>query len=84
VAELAQASLGDLLRGVGKVFIETVMEAEVEQLAGKRSQPNPRRNIYRWGIKDGYCMIDRPYCGRGVPRGSCWRMCTESRSFSRQ
>jgi len=63
VAELAQASLGDLLRGVGKVFIESVMEAEVEQLAGKRSQPNPQRNIYRWGIEDGYCIID----GQRVP-----------------
>lgn len=63
VAELAQASLGDLLRGVGKVFIESVMEAEVEQLAGKRSQPNPQRNIYRWGIEDGYCVID----GQRVP-----------------
>src|SRR4051812_23783323 len=63
VAELAQTSLGDLLRGVGRVFIETVMEAEVEQLAGKRSQPNPERNIYRWGIEDGYCLID----GQRVP-----------------
>ena len=63
VAELAQASLGDLLRGVGKVFIETVMEAEVEHLAGKRSQPNPQRNIYRWGMEEGYCFID----GQRVP-----------------
>lgn len=63
VAELAQTSLGDLLRGVGKVFIETVMEAEVEQLAGKRSQPNPQRNIYRWGTEDGYCFVD----GQRVP-----------------
>lgn len=63
VAELAQTSLGDLVRGVGKVFIESVMEAEVEQLAGKRSQPNPQRNIYRWGIEDGYCLID----GQRVP-----------------
>jgi putative transposase len=63
VAELAQTSLGDLLRGVGKVFIESVMEAEVEQLAGKRSQPNRQRNIYRWGIEDGYCIID----GQRVP-----------------
>ena len=61
--ELAQTSLGDLLRGVGKVFIESVMEAEVEQLAGKRSQPDPQRNIYRWGIEDGYCIID----GQRVP-----------------
>lgn len=63
VAELAQTSLGDLLRGVGKMFMETVMEAEVEHLAGKRSQPNPQRNIYRWGIEDGYCIID----GQRVP-----------------
>src|SRR3954451_3559775 len=40
IAELAQTSLGDLLRGVGKAFIESVMEVEVEELAGKRSQPN--------------------------------------------
>ncbi len=63
VVELAQTSLGDLLRGVGKVFIENVMEAEVEQLAGKRSQPNRQRNVYRWGIEDGYCIID----GQRVP-----------------
>src|SRR6202008_3255834 len=63
IAELAQTSLGDLLRGVGRVFIESVMEAEVEQLAGKRSQPDPQRNIYRWGIEDGYCLID----GQRVP-----------------
>lgn len=58
VAELAPTSLGDLLRGIGTTFIESVMEAEVEQLAGERSQPNPQRNIYRWGIDEGYCIID--------------------------
>src|SRR4051812_6479980 len=55
VAELAQTSLGDLLRGVGKGFIETVMEAEVEQIAGKRSAPNPDRSGYRWGSEEGFC-----------------------------
>lgn len=63
VAELAQASLGDLLRGVGKIFIESVMEAEVEQLAGRRSEPNPARAVYRWGSEDGFCIID----GQRVP-----------------
>lgn len=63
VAELAQASLGDLLRGVGKMFIESVMAAEVEQLAGRRSAPNPGRTVYRWGSEDGFCMID----GQRVP-----------------
>jgi putative transposase len=63
VAELAQTSLGDLLRGVGKAFIETVMEAEVEQIAGKRSAPNPDRSGYRWGSEEGFCVID----GQRVP-----------------
>lgn len=63
VAELAQTSLGDLLRGVGKVFIESVLQAEVEQLAGARSQPNPTRNIYRWGSEEGFCIVD----GQRVP-----------------
>src|SRR5215467_4894302 len=45
------------------MFIENVMEAEVEQLAGKRSQPDPEGNIYRWGIEKGYCIID----GQRVP-----------------
>lgn len=63
VAELAQASLGDLLRGVGKMFIETVMETEVEQLAGRRSAPNRGRTVYRWGSEDGFVIID----GQRVP-----------------
>ena len=63
VAELAQASLGDLLRAVGKVFIETVMESEVEQLVGKRSRRNARRGAYRWGTEAGFCIID----GQRVP-----------------
>ena len=63
IADLAQTSLGDLLRGVGRAFIEAVMESEVEELAGKRSQPNPHRKIYRWGSEEGYCLID----GQRVP-----------------
>lgn len=63
VAELAQASLGDLLRGVGKLFIESVMETEVEQLAGRKSQPDPARSVYRWGREEGFCIID----GQRVP-----------------
>jgi transposase-like protein len=63
VAELAQASLGDLLRCVGKIFIETVMETEVEQLAGRRSEPNAERTTSRWGSEKGFCIID----GQKVP-----------------
>jgi putative transposase len=58
IVELAQSSLGDLLRQVGKQFIEAVMEAEVEQLVGARSQPNRKRDAYRWGTEQGFCIID--------------------------
>lgn len=63
IAELAQHSLGDLLRTVGKIFIETVMESEVQELAGERSQPNAERGAYRWGSEAGFCVID----GQKVP-----------------
>jgi transposase-like protein len=63
IVELAQQSLGDLLRSVGRVFIETVMESEVEHLAGKRSRPDQNREAYRWGSETGFCVID----GQRVP-----------------
>ncbi len=58
VVQLAQQGLGDLLRQVGRQFIEAVMEAEVEQLVGARSQPNAERAAYRWGTEEGFCIID--------------------------
>jgi putative transposase len=58
VVELAQQGLGDLLRQVGRQFIEAVMEAEVEQLVGSRSKPNAERGAYRWGTESGFCIID--------------------------
>jgi putative transposase len=63
IAELAQHSLGDLLRSVGKIFIQSVMESEVGALAGARSQPNRDRDAYRWGTETGYCLID----GQKIP-----------------
>jgi putative transposase len=63
IAELAQSSLGDLLRAVGKLFIETVMEAEVEDIVGRRSKRNQERGAYRWGTEAGFCVID----GQRVP-----------------
>lgn len=63
IAELAQASLGDLLRAVGRLFIETVMDAEVEQIVGTKSKKNARRGAYRWGKETGFCIID----GQRVP-----------------
>lgn len=63
VAELAQTSLGELVRSVGKILIESVMEREVEVIAGKRSAQNPSRAVYRWGSEEGFCIID----GQHVP-----------------
>jgi len=63
IAELAGSSLGDLLRAVGKLFIETVMETEVEQVVGARSKPNGDRSAYRWGSEMGFCIVD----GQRVP-----------------
>ena len=56
IAELAQHSLGDLLREVGKIFIENVMESEVRELAGARSERDGDRNVYRWGKEAGFCV----------------------------
>lgn len=63
VLKLAQRSLGELLRQVGKVFVENVLEAEVEHVAGERSKPDPKREAYRWGSEHGYVVID----GQEVP-----------------
>ncbi len=63
IVHLAQQGLGELLRQVGKIFIENVLESEVEQIAGKRSHPDPTRTAYRWGSEQGYVIID----GQKVP-----------------
>jgi putative transposase len=61
--QLAEQGLGELLRRVGKLFMESVMEAEVEDLVGIRSKPNRQRDAFRWGTEHGYCVID----GQRVP-----------------
>ena len=63
VAALAEQGLGELLRRVGKLFIETVMEAEADEIAGPRSKPSDQRRAYRWGTESGYCVVD----GQKVP-----------------
>lgn len=55
--------LGELVRKVGKLFIESVLESEVEQLMGPRLQRNSGRRAYRWGTEQGYCVVD----GQRVP-----------------
>ena len=58
-----EQGLGELVRKVGRMFIESVLEAEVEQLAGPRSRRVQSRQAYRWGLEQGSCLID----GQRVP-----------------
>ncbi len=48
-----EQGLGELVRKVGRMFIESVLESEVEQIAGARSQRVPSRQAYRWGVEQG-------------------------------
>jgi len=81
VLDLAKQGLGEVLRQVGKTFIQKVLELEVEHLVGERSKENADRQAYRWGTEEGYCLIDgekvpiprprvRTRKGREVPLGS--------------
>ena len=53
-----EQGLGELVRKVGRMFIESVLESEVEQVAGPRSWRRQTRQAYRWGVEQGSCMID--------------------------
>lgn len=58
-----EKGLGELVRKVGRLFIESVLESEVEQIAGPRSSRGQTRQAYRWGVEKGSCVID----GQRVP-----------------
>ena len=58
-----EQGLGDLVRKVGRLFIESVLESEVERIAGPRSSRRQDRRAYRWGVEQGFCLID----GQRVP-----------------
>jgi putative transposase len=58
-----EQGLGELVRKVGRMFIESVLESEVEQMAGPRSSRTEARQAYRWGVEQGSCLID----GQRVP-----------------
>jgi putative transposase len=63
IVKLAEQGLGELVRRLGKMFIEEVLEAEAGQIAGPRSKRSKKRGAYRWGSEQGYCVID----GQKVP-----------------
>jgi transposase-like protein len=55
--------VGELVRQAGLQLMELLMEEEVRELAGERSQRQPERTVSRWGRERGYCVV----MGQKVP-----------------
>lgn len=55
--------VGELIRQAGLQLMELLMEEEVRELVGERSQPQPDRTANRWGSERGYCVV----MGQKVP-----------------
>ena len=55
--------VGELVRQAGLQLIQLLMEEEVKQLVGDRSQLLPERTANRWGSERGYCVV----MGQKVP-----------------
>jgi transposase-like protein len=55
--------VGELIRQAGLQLMELLMQEEVRELAGERSQQQPERTASRWGSERGYCVV----MGQKVP-----------------
>lgn len=55
--------VGALIRQAGLQLMELLMEEEVREVVGERSQPQPDRTANRWGKERGYCVV----MGQKVP-----------------
>ena len=55
--------VGELVRQAGLQLMELLMQEEVRELAGERSQRQPERRATRWGSERGYCVV----MGQKVP-----------------
>jgi transposase-like protein len=55
--------VGELIRQAGLQLMELLMQEEVRELAGERSQRQPERTANRWGNERGYCVV----MGQKVP-----------------
>jgi putative transposase len=55
--------VGELIRQAGLRLMDLMMQAEVEELAGERSQRQADRTASRWGSERGYCVV----MGQKVP-----------------
>lgn len=49
--------VGELIRQAGVQIIGLVMEEEVRELVGERSQPQAERKANRWGRERGFCVV---------------------------
>jgi transposase-like protein len=49
--------VGELIRQAGVQIIGLVMEEEVRELVGERSQPQAERKANRWGSERGFCVV---------------------------
>jgi putative transposase len=52
--------VGELVRQAGFQLMQLLMEEEVRQLVGERSQSLPGRTANRWGSERGYCVVMGP------------------------
>jgi putative transposase len=55
--------VGELIRQAGLQLMDLLMQEEVRELAGERSQRQPERTASRWGSEQGYCVV----MGQKVP-----------------
>jgi len=55
--------VGELIRQAGLQLMDLLMEEEVRELVGERSQRQPERTANRWGSEQGYCVV----MGQKVP-----------------
>jgi transposase-like protein len=55
--------VGELVRQAGMQLMELLMQEEVRELVGERSQRQAERTANRWGSERGYCVV----MGQKVP-----------------
>jgi putative transposase len=55
--------VSELVRQAGLQLMDLLMQEEVRELAGERSQRQPERAASRWGSERGYCIV----MGQKVP-----------------
>src|SRR6266704_3309125 len=55
--------VGALIRQAGLQLMDLMMQEEVRELVGERSQPQPDRTANRWGKERGFCVV----MGQKVP-----------------